>query len=265
MAKVFRIRSAVAQAGTALVALALIAGCSGLHQGIALKADDSVAIVVSKDVGWPGGPFEPGRVRVLYDAAASREVRGGMGAGAVVGGAIGLLCGPLAPACVPMGAVQGAQLGGLAGWVVGSTGALPEEAADRLRDRVERVLESQDVRGLVESDVAERARARWSLDPERATAIVDIRLQEFWLGYTRDQRVRCVFRVNVAVREQPKPQSSPGRSPWPGDQMRVHEYVCPYADVAAWLDESQGLVEATLAAASRHLATEIVAGLAGSR
>jgi hypothetical protein len=233
-----------------------------MHPDIALKREDSVAIVVSNDVGWPGPPA-PGRVRVLYEAKT--EVRTGAGAGAVAGAALGLLCGPLAPYCVPMGALQGANVGALGGAVVGSAAALPAETAERLRDRVERALQSQDLRALIESDIAERMQGHWNLNSDKPTATVDIRLQEFALLSSRDQRVRCSFKVNVAVREQLMQQPGPGRQPWPGNQPRLYEYVCPYEDLERWLDESQGLVEANLAAASRYLAAEIVSGLAGTR
>lgn len=257
----FRFHASGEQAGPALVVLALLAGCSAMRQDIALKADDSVAIVVTKDVGWPGPPA-PGRVRMLNQSASS-EVRTGAGAGALAGAAVGLLCGPLAPYCVPMAALEGAQVGALGGAIVGNK-PLPAETAERLLDRVERVLRSTDVCGVIESDVAERVRVHWNLKAEHATATLEIRLQEFALSYTGDQRVRCSFKVNVAVREIIQ-QSASGRQPWPGSQPRQYEYVCPYADVAAWLDESQGVVEANFAAGSRYLAAEIVSGLAARK
>jgi hypothetical protein len=43
----FRICSAVERARPALVALALLAGCSAMHPDIALKREDAVAIVVN--------------------------------------------------------------------------------------------------------------------------------------------------------------------------------------------------------------------------
>jgi len=259
---VVRIFFPIEQAGATLVALALLAGCSAMHPDIALKREDSVAIVVSNDVGWPGPPA-PGRVRVLTESTT--EVRTGAGAGAVAGAALGLLCGPLAPYCVPMAALEGAYVGALGGVVVGSAAALPAETAERLRDRVERALQSQDLRGLIESEVAERMRGHWNLESDKPAATVEIRLQEFSLSSSRDQGVRCSFKVNVAVRERLMQQAGAGSRPWPGNQPRLYEYVCPYEDVARWLDASQGLVEANLAAASRYLATEIASGLAGTR
>ncbi len=59
-------------------------------------------------------------------------------------------------------------------------------------------------------------------------------------------------------------QPEPDRPTWLGNRPRLYEYVCPYEDLAKWLDESQGLVEANLAAASRYLAAEIVSGLVKS-
>jgi hypothetical protein len=263
---VFRICSAVERARPALVALALLAGCSAMHPDIALKREDAVAIVVSNDVGWPGPPA-PGRVRVLNEStsASSTEVRTGAGAGAVAGAAVGFLCGPLAPVCVPMLALHGAQVGALGGAVVGSAAALPRETAERLRERVEHALQSQDLHGLIGSDVAERMRGRWNIESDKPTTTVEIRLQEFALSSSRDQRVRCSLKVNVVIREQLMQQPEPDRPTWLGNHPRLYEYVCPYEDLAKWLDESQGLVEANLAAASRYLAAEIVSGLAGTK
>lgn len=250
-----RIHSAQRQSVVGFVVVALITGCSAMQPDIALNADDSVAIAVSEDVGWPGPPA-PGRVRVLIE---SRKVQTGAMAGALAGGAVGLLCGPLAPYCVPMGALHGSQVGMLGGAVVGMAEKLPAETVERLRVRVEQVLRSDDLRGRIEADVVQRMQGKWNLTSDLPTATVEIRLQEFLLLSAQDQGVRCSFKVNVGIREQRTQYAGPGK------QLRVYEYLCPYEDPARWLDESQDLIESNLAAASRYLAAEIVAGLAGTR
>lgn len=247
-----RIHAAFNRAVAATVALAALAGCA-TGPSVALAPHDSVHIVVSHAPGWPV------TVRVLNESTgnSSREALVGAGAGALAGGAWGLACGPLAVLCVPLGAVAGADVGLLAGLAVGTTAALPDEKADRLRARVDAALRSDDFRRRLAAEVTANASEHWSVAAGAPTVTVDVELRDFALASTRDERIRC--RVAVAVAVHPPGQKSPPRA-W-----RVHEFVGPYGSLSDWLDDSQGLAEATLAAAGRDLAARIVAGLAEAR
>lgn len=232
-----------------LVALAALTGCAAQQN---IKPNASVAIAVSHAPGWPGA----GKVKNESVGGSSPEALAGAGAGALAGGAWGLACGPLAALCVPLGVVAGADLGVLAGWAVGTTAALPEDKADQLRDRVTRALQSHDLRSALETEVVDRATNHWNVNSGLPTVTVDVELRELVVSSTRDERIRCAVKVAVTVRDGDISQPRQG-------VLRVYEYVSPYGSLASWLDEGSGLVEANLAGASRHLATQIVSGLAG--
>jgi hypothetical protein len=152
----------------------------------------------------------------------------------------------------------GTVVGAGAGLAVGATAALPEEKARQLRARVDRVLQSQDFRALLEAEITETAKDRWNLASDQPIVTVDVELRDVYLASTRDERIRCLVKVAVAVRVHELKRPGYGK-------QRVYEYVSPYSSLSTWLDESNGLVEATLAAAGRHLATQIVSGLAGTK
>lgn len=251
-ATVARLPSALHRASAFLVVLAVLAGCATVQQGIALNTNESLAIAVSQAPGWPGTD----KVRNESVGGGSPEALAGAGAGALAGGAWGLACGPLAPLCVPLGALVGADVGALAGLAVGTTAALPEDKAARLQDRVTRALQSHDLRSELEAEVVDRAKDHWNMSSDQPTVTVDIELRDLVLASTRDERIRCVVRVAVTVRGSTQPRQS---------KERVYEYVSPYGSLATWLDEGDGLVDANLASASRHLATQIVSGLAAKR
>lgn len=236
----------------AVVTLAGLASCATAQPEVELEPNHSVAIVVSKPPGWPVG------VRVLNESVGGSSPEGlvGAGAGALAGGAWGFACGPLAALCVPLGVAAGTVVGAGAGLAVGTTAALPEEKSKQLREHVDRVLQSQDFRSLLEAEMSETAKNRWNLASDQPTVTVEVELRDVHLASTRDERIRCIVKVAVAVR--------PHESKQPGKQ-RVYEYVSPYSSLSTWLDETNGLVEATLAAAGRNLAKQIVSGGAGTR
>ena len=237
-------------AGAALVSLAVLTGCA-ISQDIAVAPDESVRIVVSQAPDWPGTI----EVRNESVGGESPEALAGAGAGALAGGVWGLACGPLAPLCVPLGVLAGAEVGVVAGLAVGTTAALPEDKAGRLRDRVTRALQSHDFRGELEAAIVDRAQGHWNTSGDKPTVLVAIELREFVMASTRDERIRCVVKVAVTVGAAEPAQAQKGK-------RRVYEYVSPYGSLATWLDESVGLAEANFANASRHLATEIVSGRA---
>ena len=129
-----------------------------ISQDIAVEPDESVRIVVSQAPDWPGTI----EVRNESVGGESPEALAGAGAGALAGGVWGLACGPLAPLCVPLGVVAGAEVGVVAGLAVGTTAALPEDKAGRLRDRVTRALQSHDLRGELEAAIVDRAKGHWN-------------------------------------------------------------------------------------------------------
>jgi hypothetical protein len=230
----------------------MLTGCATTQPDIALGQDEHLAITVVQPPAWPGA------IKVQNESVggASPEALVGAGAGALAGGAWGLACGPLAPLCVPLGVLAGADIGILAGLAVGTTAALPADKADRLRDRLARSLQSHQLRKELEAEVVELAKARWNLGADEPTVTVEVELRDFVLASTRDERIRCMVRVAVTVRRGAKPPNK--------DKPRVYEYVSPYGSLAAWLDESDGLVDANLAGATQTLAAQIVSGLSGA-
>jgi hypothetical protein len=251
-AAVVRAVSALRLAGVVLLMMPMVlTGCATTEQAIALKTNESLAIVVTQAPGWPGA------IKVRNESVGGESPEGlvGAGAGALAGGAWGLACGPLAGLCVPLGALLGADVGILAGLAVGTTAALPADKIDRLQDRMTRVLQSHDLRSELEAEVVDRAKSHWNVSSDEPAVTVEVELRDVVLSSTRDERIRCVVKAAVTVR-------GGGANQTRQDRPRAYEYVSPYGSLAAWLDEGDGLVDANLASASRHLATQIVSGIA---
>lgn len=244
-------RLPIGWAAMAVAMVAGLAGCATAQPEVELEPNQPVAIVVSHAPGWPL------TVRVLNESVgnSSDDALAGLGAGALAGGAWGLTCGPLAALCVPLGAMLGAEVGLFAGLAIGTTAALPADKADPLREGVDRVLRSHDFRDLLDAKIIQAAAGRWNLNSDQPVATVDVELRDLYLSSTRDERIRCVIKVAVVVRVQDTKRP-------PSSKPRVYEYVSPYSSLAVWMDETVGLAEANLAAASQHLATQIVSGLA---
>lgn len=235
-----------------------------------------LALAVLLQGGCASGPrFEPipdgapVTVRVLKDAQADGTIQirnealgsdtaTGAGSGLLVGGLWGLSCGPFAVLCVPLGAAAGALTGTAAGAAVGVTGALPDDKAAALRDRLARVLQSHALLAELDRNVVERAGKYWRLGTDAAATAVDVELLDLQLMSTRDERVRCQLRVRVVVRpaaDAAKPRAALAN-------QKLYEYIGPYSSLAVWLDERNDFVDTSLTSASQQIAAQIVADLA---
>ena len=130
--------------------VALMSGCASAPSVVPVTRGESVALVVVKAADVDG----PGKIDNLSLGTGATT---GLGSGLVVGAASGLGCGPFAFVCVPVGMF----VGGLAGWgggaVVGLTGALPDEKAAQLRQRVAQSLTTHDLLADLGNQVTDRA------------------------------------------------------------------------------------------------------------
>ena len=244
-------RRTVLRNGRALwpaVALTLLGGCATAPQLAPIGKGEPVAMFVVR------GPQNEGLVKI-HNLSQVDNARVGAGAGAVIGGLFGVSCGPWVTICMPAFASIGAAYGGLAGAAVGVTGALTEDQAARVRDRLTRAQQSHDLLDELRTSVTDRARKHWDLVSDPSATVVTVELQDVSLTSTRDERVGLTVRVVVSVR----PSGSP---PETAQKQKHYEHVGALSSLAVWLDEGSDLLDTSLSSATQKLATQIVSDLA---
>jgi hypothetical protein len=232
----------------AVFAVALVCGCASPPTLPPIRHGDAVAFTVAMS------PDAKGSIQIRNEAVRN-DMSAGVGSGLVAGGLWGLTCGPFAVLCVPLAAALGGVTGAAAGAVVGVTGALPDDKAVLLRDRLHREDVARPLLGALQTQIDERARKLWQLDASPSATVVRVELQDLLLISTRDERVRCVVQVRVSVLAG---DAKPGAAP----PSKMYEYVGPYSALAVWLDEGSDFVGTSLASASQQLAAQIVSDLA---
>jgi hypothetical protein len=231
-----------------LCALCMLCGCATGPQFTPIRTGETVALV------FVPSPPGDGVVRI-HNQALGNDMSAGAGSGILVGGLWGLTCGPLAVLCVPLGAATGALTGTAAGAAAGVTGALSDEKAALLRDRLSRVRASHDLLDELRTNVTDRARGHWNLTADASKFIVTVELQDLLLTSTRDERIGLIVRVRVNV------QPSAARQPVTPKQT-LYEYVGPLSSLAVWLDERSDFLDTSLRSASQQIAAQFVSELA---
>lgn len=221
----------------------LLTGCASAPRLDPIRPGEPVALAVVM------APKTQEGVDISNQALGNNTVTG-MASGMVVGGAWGLTCGPLAILCVPLGALAGGVTGTVAGAAVGVTGALSEQKATQLRDRMLQVQASHDLRSELDKLVAERARKSWSLVAGPAPTNVTVALHELRLTSTRDEQISFVMQALVTVQRGGQPQ------------QKLYSYVAPASHLSLWLDASSDFLDTGLSGATQQLAAQIVAELA---
>jgi hypothetical protein len=225
--------------------VALLSGCASTPSVVPVTRGESVALVVVKAAGVDG----PARIDNLSLGSGAKA---GLGSGLVVGAASGLGCGPFAFVCVPVGMF----VGGLAGWgggaVVGLTGALPDEKAAQLRQRVAQSLTTHDLLADLGNQVTERAGKVWVLSAERPRYQLTLELSKVDLTSTRDEEIGLVVEVStVLTRQDVEPPTLVSR--------RVFRFAPPPNALGAWLDERSDFIDTMIGSCSQQLSAQIVA------
>jgi hypothetical protein len=199
-------------------------------------------------------PRSDGVIKIRNDAIRS-GMSTGSASGAVVGGILGIACGPFAAVCIPLGAAEGATIGDVAGAAVGATHALSDEKAAQLRRRLDHILRTHSLLAELTQNVTDRAQKYWTLNSAQPATILRVELQDLQLTSTRDERVRCEVRVLVYV----EPSS---RKPAAGRvRPKLYEYVGPFGSLGIWLDEDNDFVDVNLTQASDQIAAQIISDL----
>ncbi|WP_372528904.1 hypothetical protein [Piscinibacter sp.] len=228
--------------------LCILSSCATSPQITPIRSGESVAIVVAMS------PQADGVIKIR-NQALGKDMSTGAGSGMVVGGLWGLVCGPFAPLCVPIGAAAGAATGTAAGAVVGVTGALSEEKATLLRDRLGRLRQSHDLLDELRSNVVDRAHKHWTVISDPSGSLLTVELYDMQLTSTRDERISFSLRVLVTVQTNgAQHQSAP--------TQKLYEYVGPFSNLAVWMDERSDFLDTSLSSASQQIAAQIVSELA---
>lgn len=229
------------------MALAVLSACASGPNLPAIQNAETVSVVVTRSE-TSNGPI------TVRNEAIGSGVSAGMGTGFVAGGLWGLACGPFAVLCMPLGAITGAVAGTAAGAAVGVTGALADDKAARLRERLGRLQATHSLVDELRRNVNVRAVKYWQLASGPAATVVNIELQALELMSTRDEQIRCAIRVLVSVR-------SPGSGQSTAADKKKYEYLGAYSALSVWLDESSDFVDTSLSSASQQIAAQIVADL----
>ncbi len=232
----------------ATVWLGILSGCATSPQIIPIRSGESIAIVVAMS------PQADGVIKIRNQAMGN-DMSTGAGSGMVVGGLWGLVCGPFAPLCIPMGAAAGAATGTAAGALVGVTGALSEEKATQLRDRLSRLRQSHDLLDELRSNITDRARKHWTVISDLSGTSLTVELHDMQLTSTRDERIRFSLRVLVTV------QTTGAQKP-SAPMQKLYDYVGPFSNLAVWMDERSDFLDTSLSSASQQIAAQIVSELA---
>ncbi len=239
-------RAVLVAGGTGLGAL--LGGCASTAALRPIPGGEAVAVIVDVPAGAAETP--------IRNLAVGSGVAGGVGTGGVAGGLWGLVCGPFAVFCVPVGAVAGMASGAAVGALVGVTGALPDDKAALLRARLVRVRQGHDLQEELRRNVAERAQRFWRIDPEQPTTTIALELQEIVMTSTRDENIGLVMHVLVTVHA-----GRPAAGARGGRQKR-YELAGPASQLAVWLDERNDFFDTGFSSAIQQMAAQIVAELA---
>jgi len=227
--------------------LSLLSGCATAPAFKPIPSGEAVAIVVISNAAADG-------TVEIRNRALGDNISTGAGTGVVVGGLWGLACGPFAPLCIPLGAAAGAVTGTAAGAAIGATGALPEEKARLLRERLSRLRQSRDLLDELRSNVTERARKHWTVSPDSSGTTLKLELQDMRLASTRDEQVSLSLRVLVTMHRDGVMQKTP--------PQKLYEYTGPFSSLAVWMDERSDFIDTSLSSASQQIAAQIVSELA---
>ena len=228
--------------------LFLLSGCSSAPSLPPIRHGGPVEIVMA-DSAPKHKAFN------IHNETFSSNTGTGTTSGVLAGGLLGFTCGPLAILCVPLGALAGAITGTATGAVIGLTGALSSEKAGLLRDRLSRVQQSHGLLAELQTNITERAKKYWTLNPDASATVVGIALQEMQLSSTRDEQISILIRVQVDVLQkgQVRSESTP---------KKMYEYSGPPSSLSIWLDEGNDFIDTSLTSASQQIAAQIVADLA---
>lgn len=145
------------------LALALLSACAAVPGLPTIQNVETVSILVTR-TEKPSAPI------AIRNEAIGTGVSAAVGTGLVAGGLWGLACGPFAVLCVPLGAATGAMAGSAAGAVDGMTGALSDEKAARLRERLGRPQASHPLVDELERPVSNQALKYGTLDSASAAS-----------------------------------------------------------------------------------------------
>jgi len=234
------------RASTAIAGLLALCGCASTPQLPPIRDGSAVAIDVGKSAPAMGSTQ-------IENRALGHDTSTGAAAGAVAGGLWGFACGPFAFICVPGGALVGAFTGTVAGAGIGLTGALSNDKAAQLRERLQRSAQANPPVDALRRDIAERARQHWRVTAGDASVTLTIELQDLLLTSSRDEQIGFVARVRVSARQ--------GGADGPVSQ-KLYEYVGPTSGLAVWLDERNDFVDTSIRLAMQQLAAQIVFELA---
>lgn len=231
----------------ASIAIALLTGCAGSPNLPTIKGAETVAILVTAN-GQTQAALK------IRNEALETGATAGAGSGLVAGGLWGLVCGPFAVLCVPLGAAAGAIGGTAAGAVVGLTGALPDDKAAKLRERLSRVQAAHPIADELQRNVNTRALKYWTVSTDLTFTVITIEVQDLELMSTRDEKIRCAIRVTVSVK-------SPGSGSAGVPVKKQYEYLDAYSPLSVWLDENSDFVDTSFSSASQQIAAQIVSDL----
>jgi hypothetical protein len=130
----------------------------------------------------------------------------GAGGGALTGAGLGLVCGPLAPLCVPVFALWGAAIGGAGGLLVGSTtgavnrgvNAIPTDAAEGAKAAFSAALAGRELQAEMRRRVLEVAAgdAAERIDLGGESSATTVPTPDY--GHFAERGARAVLEVGIA-------------------------------------------------------------------
>ena len=208
----------------------------------------------------------------------------GAGGGALTGAGLGLVCGPLAPLCVPVFALWGAAIGGAGGLLVGSTtgavnrgvNAIPTDAAEGAKAAFSAALAGRELQAEMRRRVLEVAAgdAAERIDLGGESSATTVPTPDY--GHFAERGARAVLEVGIARLEL---DGKGGRNPrlvlvidararlirlpdnhvlWSAEHLT---FESPKAELLEWTADDSRLLRSELDHGLDFLAARVAAGV----
>ncbi|QIR14830.1 hypothetical protein [Shewanella aestuarii] len=181
------------------VCVMTMSACSSTSKLDVIKSGDSVAFVTISDTD-KNLPFNISNNGIGEDATT-----GGL-AGAGVGAAAGLFCGPIFFICSPILALTGAVGGGSLGAVVGSVTGLSTEDEANLSSKTTNFINTNQPQTNLLTEVTKQAGKNFTVVDAPYDNQVSIQIQSLQFNSFSDGRIALSLEVAVVVNYLEKPE-----------------------------------------------------------
>lgn len=220
-----------------------MSACSSTSKLDVIKSGDSVAFVTTSDTD-KNLPLNISNKGITEDATT-----GGL-AGAGVGAATGLLCGPLFFMCSPFLALTGAVGGGGLGAVVGGVTGLSTEDEANLTSKTTIFINHNEPQKTLLNEVKKQASKSFTVVDAPNNNQVSIQIQTLEFHSFSDGRIALYVEVGVIVNYLEKDRQQ--------NKTKTYQYQGPPEFVDTWLEQDDIFYQQRFNDAYRTITDQII-------